>query len=313
MEVNSVIVEPGAVVSDQAADLREGAAARPPVSVSRRLRCIAVGGGKGGVGKTVVSVGLAMWLARMKYKVLIMDGDLGLANVDIQIGINPKLTMQDVVFGNCSIRDAVVHIENGPDVLAASSGAPEMVDMGNARRELFVEELVTFASEYDYLIIDVAAGIGKGITTFLSAAPEVLTVVANEPTSMMDAYSLIKVLRKNPEPPAIKLVVNMVRSFAEGEMLASRLNKIIQRFLGDEMPLAGVILYDRLVGDSIRARRSIVDYAPASQAAQCIQDLAKYVVSGRDYAAGSAQKMKETFFDKLTDIGMHVSGEKVQE
>ena len=154
---------------------------------------------------------------------LILDADLGLANVDIQMGLEPTRTLQDVVFSNCSLEDAVVHVPNGPDVLPSSSGTPEMADMGNARRQMLADDLLRFAANYDFLLIDTGAGIGKGVTTFLAAAPEVLIVVANEPTSIMDAYSLIKVLHRATPCPRIRIVANMVRSLEEGERLAERL------------------------------------------------------------------------------------------
>ena len=172
------------VEMDQASELR--AQAKTTVRIPSRLRCIAVSSGKGGVGKTMISVGIGWCLASMKHKVLILDADLGLANVDIQMGLNPKLTLQDAVFGRCSLDDVVIRSESGPDVLVSASGAPELVDMGGARREMFIEELIRFAASYEYLIIDVAAGIGRNIMSFLSASPEVLVVVANEPISAWD-------------------------------------------------------------------------------------------------------------------------------
>jgi len=159
---------------DQAVSLRNGSAGNGRDALSRRLRCISVCSGKGGVGKTMISVGLAFWLARMGRKVLVIDGDLGLANVDIQMGLDPKFTLQDVVLGHCSLEDTVIRVDDGPDVLPSASGAPEMVDMGNARREMFIRDLMAFAGNYDFILIDVGAGIGKGITAFLQISSEVL-------------------------------------------------------------------------------------------------------------------------------------------
>ena len=291
------------IATDQAAALRHGANGHNKNPLSRRLRCISVCSGKGGVGKTMVSVGLAFWLARMKYKVLIIDGDLGLANVDIQMGLEPKFTLQDVVLGQCSLKDTVISVENGPDVLPSASGAPEMVDMGNARREMFVDELIKFAGGYDFIIIDVGAGIGKGITAFLQVSSEALIVVANEPTSIMDAYSLIKILRRSKAPPAMMIVANMVRSLDEGELLAERLNRVVKRFLGAELPLAGTVVYDENVKDAIRARCPAVQYAGASAASKCIKELADTVLAGRN-ASNASEKMTDDFFDKLADLGL---------
>jgi flagellar biosynthesis protein FlhG len=290
-------------VNDQAAALRAAAESRKAARVHGSLRCIAIGSGKGGVGKTMVSIGLAYGLAKRGYRVLLMDADLGLANVDLQMGLDPTYTMQDVIFGACTLEEAVVPVENGPDVLAASSGSQEMVDMGDARRALFVEELVRFAGQYDYFLIDVGAGIGRQVTTFLAAAPEVLVVVANEPTSIMDAYSLIKVLRGRPNPPVVMMVLNMVRSLEEGDLLASRLNAITERFLGVKIPVAGVVTFDPLVSDSIRRRTPVSVRAARSAPAQCLEDLARFIVSGASYHRAGGQ-LKKTFFNQLTDMGM---------
>lgn len=298
------------LTEDQAEGLRDmkSIAGRP--RVPKTLRCIAVGSGKGGVGKTVVSVGLSVCLARMNYRVLVLDADLGLANVDIQVGVDPKFTMQDVIFGHCRMADAIMSVEKNFDLLPSSSGMQEMVDMGDARRQMFVNDLVQFAAGYDFLVIDVAAGIGRDITTFLAAAPEVLVVVANEPTSIMDAYSLIKILRNSNDPPSVMTVINMVRSIDEGEQLAARLDGITQRFMGVKLPLAGMVLYDEKVGDAVRARRPVVSYSPGSMAAKGLEELARFVVSGQALSGNSA-RLNEKFFKRFADVGLKGVAENV--
>jgi len=267
-----------------------------------RLRCIAIGSGKGGVGKTMISIGLACSLARMKFRTLLVDADLGLANVDLQMGLEPKFTIQDVIFGNTRIEDAVITSPDGPDVLAASSGMTEMADMGQARQQMLADDLITFARQYDFLIIDVGAGIGRNVTTFLTAAPEVGVVVANEPTSIMDAYSLIKVLRQNSSPPAISLIVNMVHSLDEGRLLSSRLNAITEKFLGFSARLAGVVTYDRTVGDAIRARTPVLTFAAGSAVTTCLNDIAREIAFGNPGRA--RMRNGEAFFKSLTEIGL---------
>lgn len=247
--------------------------------VPRQLRGFAVGGGKGGVGKTMISVGVATALVESGYRVLLFDADLGLANVDLHLGAEPAFTLQDVVYGNCPLSRAVVSVPGGPDILAASSGAQEMVTMGAARRDLLVDELIRFAAGYDYLIIDTEAGIGPGAVAFLKAMPMVNIVVANEPTSIMDAYSLIKILAAGPAAPEIRLVLNMVKSMEDGRELARRLNEIATKYMGRRLDVAGMVLHDPIVGDAIRARRSVVQYAPNSAPAHGLRELARQLVS----------------------------------
>lgn len=290
-------------LKDQAYSLRQISHDRQSaVRVPRTLRCVSIGSGKGGVGKTVVTVGLSYCLSNMSYRVLVLDADTGLANVDLQMGLNPEFTIQDVIFGNCSLENAVMSIKDGLDLLPSSSGTPEMVDMGNARRQMFVDNLIKFAGNYDFLIIDVAAGIGKNTTTFLVSSPEVLIVVANEPTSIMDAYALIKVLSQSSDPPAMMLVANMVKTLDEGEQLICRLNKITKKFLNLELPAAGIIPYNECVGDAIRARRPVFVYAEKSAPSKSMAEIAEFVASGRRHRL-SGMKLKEDFFNNLTDIG----------
>jgi flagellar biosynthesis protein FlhG len=223
------------------------------------------------------------------------------------MGLDPKFTLEDVVYGHCSVADACMSIPGGPDVLAASSGSSDMVDIGNARRQMLVEELIAFAADYDFLIIDVGAGIGKSVTTFLSAAPEVAVVVANEPTSVMDAYSLIKVLSQQADPPSLMLVVNMVQSLEEGELLAGRLNGIARRFIRRDIPLARIVLYDPIVGDAIRARTPVVRYAEKAAPARCVEEIARFLI--RNLQPGEAGKRTtQRLFDQMANTGIYPKG-----
>lgn len=272
------------------------------VSVPRQLRCLAVGSGKGGVGKTMISVGLSMALVDMGYRVLLVDADMGLANVDLQMGFDPLFTLQDVVYGGCPLERAVVSVDNGPDVLASSSGAREMVTINEARRDMLVDDLIRFSANYDYLVVDIEAGIGPGAISFLQAMPQVNVVMMNEPTSVMDAYSLIKILSGNPNPPEVQLVVNNVRTEEEGYALASRLNDATTRFLGRAFKVAGIILHDFVVGDSIRARRGILHYAPDSAPAIGLRNLARTVVAANK-AREHGKPMDRSAFELITKTG----------
>lgn len=272
------------------------------VAVPRQLRCLAIGSGKGGVGKTVMSVGLSNALVEMGYRVLLFDADLGLANVDLQMGLNPAYTLQDVVYGDCPLAKAVVQVPNGPDVIAASSGAREMTTINEARREMLVDELIRFSADYDYLIIDTEAGIGPGAISFLQAMPQVNVVVANEPTSVMDAYSLIKILANVQTPPEIRLIVNSVKSEEEGMWLASRLNQTAERFLGRTFEVAGVVLHDLVVGDAIRARQSVLHFSPSSAPSICIRNIARGIVAANK-ARTHGKPLDRKAFGNLAGIG----------
>lgn len=262
--------------ADQAAGLRE---ARVPIPATfSGTRCIAVGSGKGGVGKTAVSIGLSMAFSELGRRVLLFDGDMGLANVDLQMGLVADYTLQDVVFGQCTLEQACQRVEQGPDVLVSASGAPELADLSPARRKLFIEDLFRFASRYDIFLVDTGAGIGRSTTDFLAACPEVLVVLTNEPTSLMDAYALIKTLHLRAQGQSLGVIVNMVDSIDEGEELFAKLDAIARQFIGASLTLEGVIVFDRRVSDAIRSQRSIVRYASNGAVARCLRDLAGRLV-----------------------------------
>lgn len=273
--------------ADQAAGLRGVAAAggSPRPHAMGATRCVAIGSGKGGVGKTVVSVGISMALSERGHRVLLFDGDMGLANVDLQLGLTPEYTLQDVIFGQCPLEHACIHVEQGPDVLVSASGAPELADISPARRRVFIEDLFRFASGYDYFIVDTGAGIGRSTTDFLAACPEVLVVLMNEPTSLMDAYALIKTLHLRTGGQGTGVIVNMVDSLDEGERLFKQLDDIARRFIGAPLSLEGIIVYDRRVSEAIRRQNSIVQYAGNGAVAQCLRELAQRLATRTRRAA----------------------------
>jgi flagellar biosynthesis protein FlhG len=176
-----------------------------------------------------------------------------------------------------------------------------MADLGAARQQMLVDELISFARQYEFMIVDVGAGIGNSVTSFLASVPEVAVVVANEPTSIMDAYSLIKVLSQQPTPPNLSLIVNMVHSLDEGQLLASRLNTITERFLGFTIRTAGIVMYDRLVGDAIRARTPTLRYAESSAVSHCIREIAREIAY--KYPARARLRSERSFFGSLTGVG----------
>lgn len=266
-------------IGDQAAGLRSVRQRSNAPRVMDSTRCVAIGSGKGGVGKTVVSVGLSMALSELGHRVLLFDGDMGLANVDLQMGLVPEFTLQDVIFGHCPMDQACISVEKGPDVLVSASGAPELADLSDSRRRLFIEDLFRFASRYDYFLIDTGAGIGRGSTDFLASSPEVLVILTNEPTSLMDAYALIKTLHLRGSAQGMGVIVNMVDSLDEGERVFEKLSSIARQFIGAELQLEGIIVHDRSVSEAIRRQQSIVQYAAQGGVAQCLRDLARRITA----------------------------------
>lgn len=234
----------------------------------RAENIIAVASGKGGVGKTWFSITLAHLFARAGRRTLLFDGDIGLANVDVQLGISPKYDLGSVFAGNMRMKDAVTYYEKGKfDILAGRSGSTSMASLGVNRMLPAAEQLVALAAEYDSVIIDLGAGIEQHVQMMSSLASRVIVVLTDEPTSLTDAYAFIKLCVTRPNPPAVHVVVNQSASQKEGEATYGAILRATQNFLKYSPPLLGIVRKDNKVRDAIRAQSSIIETAPHTTAA----------------------------------------------
>ncbi len=268
---------------DQAASLRRAPSSSPATLPQSRkaLCCIAVASGKGGVGKTFICANLAVAFALLNRKVLVIDADLGLANAELMLGVSPKFSLQDAIFKGKPLAEVVVHTPYGVDLLAASSGAREMVSMGDARIAMLVNDLVSFAADYDVLIFDCAAGIDNNVTMFISAAPQTIVVAAPHPASIMDAYALTKVIHQESLSKSVSLVVNMAESDAEGERVRDILKRVSEVYLSKSIELLGIIPASAKARKAIHARKPLLFLYPEDEAAKRIRDIAKTIVQKR--------------------------------
>lgn len=242
-----------------------------PAAASTPLRgenIIAVASGKGGVGKTWFSITLAHLFARAGRRTLLFDGDIGLANVDVQLGLTPARDLGAVFSGQCSMKEAVTHYAKGNfDILAGRSGSTSMASLGATRMAPAAEQLVALSNEYDFTIIDLGAGIEQHVQVMSALASKVIVVLTDEPTSLTDAYAFIKLCVTRPNPPAVHVVVNQAASQKEGENTYAAINRATTNFLKYSPPLLGVIRKDNKVKDSIRSQSSILEKAPHTTAA----------------------------------------------
>lgn len=228
---------------------------------------ISITSGKGGVGKTSIVVNMGILLASKGRKVLVLDADLGLANVDVMLGMAPRYTIKHVLDGVCPIEDIVLTGPGGIKVIPASSGIQELVDLSPQQQMGLLDALDQIDGDLDYLIIDTGAGISRNVMYFNSSAHRVIVVATAEPTSITDAYALIKVLRKQYGVRSFDLIVNNVASTLEGEHVAAKLITVCDRFLGDvAVRMLGHIPHDGVVPSCIKAQKAFVETHPKSNA-----------------------------------------------
>lgn len=222
-------------------------------------RVLAVTSGKGGVGKTNVTVNLADRLHSKGYNVLVLDGDLGLGNVDVMVGLHPTYTLADVFQGRCTLPEIIQQGPDGVDIIPAGSGISELSHLGEEGQLELLTRISSLPDPPDYLILDTGAGIGANVRFLAGCAQEILVVVTPEPTSITDAYALMKVMAAQHGERRFRLLVNQARNGTEALDVFRRVSLAADRFLGVAVDLAGHIPKDNEVAVAIRAQRGITD------------------------------------------------------
>lgn len=271
-------------MADQAEALRQLARQRR----GRRTRVIAVTSGKGGVGKTNLTVNLGIALARQGIATGVLDADLGLANVDVLLGIVPAFHLGHVIGGERELAEILLQGPGGLWVVPGGSGVYELANLSEARLDRLVAALAQLESRLDLLLIDTGAGISRQVLSFLLAAPELIVVASPEPTSLTDAYGVIKVVAaRNPES-RIRVAVNLARDLAEGEEAARRLAAVARRYLGVELEHLGTVVDDAAVRAAVCRQEPVVLSFPASRAARQIVEMAHQLTGGRPAGNGEA-------------------------
>jgi flagellar biosynthesis protein FlhG len=251
--------------------------AGPPDSRPRR-KVIAVTSGKGGVGKTNIVTNLAIALARQGSRVLVLDGDLGLANVDLLLGVAPQYDLQDAVLGDKRIEDIVIEGPDGIRIIPASSGVEELANLDEYRTECLLRSLASVEEDVDLILIDTPSGIGSHSVMLSQAADEILVVTTPEPTSFSDAYAMIKVLSQRPLKCTPALLVNQANSENEALEVSRRVQSVAKRFLNLEIEYWGFILADESVPKSVIRQEPFLSTYPYSPASSCVVRLARRVL-----------------------------------
>lgn len=260
-------------------------------SFRRGTNIIAVASGKGGVGKTFFSITLTQALTRMGKRVLLFDGDLGLANVDVQLGLMPKRDLNDVIRGRLSLDKVIQPYEDGGfDIIAGRSGQASLSALPSQRLAMLRDQLLEVSDKYDVIVIDLGAGVDRTVRMFSAMATRTLLVTTEEPTSLTDAYAFIKLGSAAGMSKNVSIVVNQAQSASEGEKTYKTLLKACENFLRLSPPLAGMVRSDPRVRETIRHQTPLLTRSPNTEAAADVEKIAKVAYREMQEEAREMQK-----------------------
>ena len=262
----------------------------------QKTTVLAVSSGKGGVGKTNIAANLAICLAASGKKVVLVDADWGLANLDVVMGINSRFNIRNVIDSQKSIDSIVQEGPAGVEVVCGASGLEDMANLDQFQRQRLLNELESLGEDSDVMIIDTATGISKSVMAFCLAADHTLLVTTPEPTAMTDVYAMIKVLVLNQYKGRMSLVVNMARSLNEGKKIYRQIADVAEQFLNVEVHYGAVLLRDDRLGSAVRQREPVVLAYPKSAIASSIMAMAARLGKG-----SAAELVSEGFFRKVVN------------
>ena len=245
--------------------------------MSNPVQVIAVTGGKGGVGKSNVSVNLGIALSEMGRRVVVLDADLGLANIDVLLGISANYNLSDVLSGECSLRDILVDGPGGIRIVPASSGTQRMTNLSQMEHAGLISAFSELGDEIDVLIVDTAAGISESVVSFLRASQELVLVVNDEPTSITDTYALIKLMNRDYDTNRFRVLANMVKSEEDGKAVYDKLYRVTERFLDVALQYIGTIPTDDAVKRAVRRQKAVLEMYPRAPASTAFRHLARKV------------------------------------
>ena len=286
---------------DQAANLRRLVLEN---NNKKKTRTIAITSGKGGVGKTSISVSLAIALAHNQYSVTLLDADLGLANINVILGIIPKYNLYHVIKGKKKLKDVIIEVPEGIKIIAGASGFHQLANLEQKQRSDFIKAVADLDSD-DFMVIDTGAGVSQNVISFVMAADDVIVVTTPEPTAITDAYGIIKSIASQSPDKAIKLIVNRVQSVAEGNRVAQRVINIAGQFLNIKVDNLGFIFEDINVPRSVRNQKPFMVSYPKTKASACVSIIADRISNksdGKNKGSGLANFFKNLFVNTEDEL-----------
>ena len=270
---------------------------RPP---HRPVRVICVTSGKGGVGKTNITVNLALALSLQHQSVLLLDADLGLANIDVILGLHPHYNLSHVISQERTLEEIIINGPNGIRIIPASSGIKRMADLTPEENAGLVGAFSELNDSVDVLLIDTAAGLSDSVITFSQASNDVLLVVCNEPASITDAYAMIKLLSQEHGVDHFQILANRVAAAQEGHELFNKLVRVTDRFLDVTLNFCGFIPEDPQLRKAVQAQRTVVEAFPNSRSTEAFHRLAAQIL-GRWPMPRSASGYLQFFVERMVD------------
>jgi flagellar biosynthesis protein FlhG len=273
-------------------------AASSPFS-RRRARVITVSSGKGGVGKTNISINLALALRQLGKEVLLFDADLGLANVDVLLGMSPRYNLQHFMQGQMPLQDVIAEGPLGLKVIASGNGVSQMADLGAQERERMLSHFSLVEESADIVIVDTGAGISQNVMSFALAADECLVVTTPEPTARLDAYGLIKTLNHEGYVGSTRLIVNMAEDAREGRDMGELMANLAKRFLNFHVEYLGHVPRDKGVLKAVSRQTPFLLAFPDSPASRAVSEIAAQL-NGLDAAAGKKGAGFMGFLERLS-------------
>ncbi|MCR4434480.1 MAG: MinD/ParA family protein [Clostridiales bacterium] len=271
---------------------------------NKSARVIAVTSGKGGVGKTNVTINLAIALSELGKRVIILDADFGLANVDVLFGITPKFTLVDVIYNRKSLFEVLADGPRNIKFISGGSGVEDLVKLESTHRERFIENIGLLDKLADIILIDTGAGLSENVMSFVMAADEILLVTTPEPTSITDAYVLIKMVSKRDKDKVIKVVINRAENANEANDILNKLCVVAEKFLALKLNPLGYILQDEAVPRAVKLQQPFSLSFPKSQASKHIMDISRKLVDSKGNRLQSEdtgiRNFVKRFFNSIT-------------
>jgi flagellar biosynthesis protein FlhG len=258
-------------------------------------KILAVTSGKGGVGKTNVVANLSVSLSEFGKKIVVLDADFGLANLDVLLGLTPRYHLGHVLYGNKTLNEILVEGPQGIRIIPASSGLQRMSELTLAQRNQIVESFTTLDADTDYFIIDTAAGISRNVIHFLLAAQEVIVVSAPEPTAIVDAYAVIKILISEDPQKLIHVLINSAEHADDAHEVFCQINSVVKRFLNREVAYLGHIERDPHVLQAVRSQTLVTHRFPDAPASRCFRNLACRIAQQENFVPSC----NSLFWEKL--------------